>query len=127
MLSSARIWLTGVGRDSHRYHRLAAWVDSSQHSIDRNHIADAETYARERQMILRPYDDHGRFVLLKCRNPECVGRLVHMGDGWWECDGLVDPDDPSKELECCCGFDHYNGDPYTASIQTAERKGTPDE
>jgi len=61
---------------------------------------------------LRPYDDRGRFVPLRCRNPDCIGTLVHESDGWWECNGLVDPGDPSKELECCSGFDHFDGDLY---------------
>jgi hypothetical protein len=66
---------------------------------------------------LRPYDDRGRFVPLACRNPECIGTLKHEGDGWWECDGLVDPGDPSKELQVCSGFDHYNGDAYPRRVR----------
>lgn len=60
---------------------------------------------------LRPYDDRGRFVPLKCRNPACDGKLVYMGHRSWECDGLIDPGDPNKELECCSGWDHIDGDP----------------
>ena len=73
---------------------------------------------------LRPYDDQGRFVPLACRNPECTGTLVYQGHGSWECDGLVDPNDPSKELECYSGWDHQDGEYYRRSRhQQKEEQG----
>jgi hypothetical protein len=79
-------------------------------------IVDCSTYGpgsgvplRKR---LRPYDDHGRFVPLACQNPECgYGTLYHEGHGVWECDGLMDPGDPSKELAVCT-YAHRDGDPW---------------
>lgn len=59
----------------------------------------------------RPYDWKGRFIPLACPVPSCGGRLLHEGDGIWECDGLIDPDDPNKELEVCT-YSHRDGDPW---------------
>jgi len=72
----------------------------------------------------RPRDDKGHFVPLDCPDPNCsAGRLVyepshsHFGmTPIWRCDGLVDPGDPSKELEAC-GFSHIDGDPYDPTIR----------
>lgn len=62
----------------------------------------------------RPFDDKGRFVPLACRNPDCSYGTLRLEDpahGIWECDGLADPNDPSKELEVCT-YSHFNGDPW---------------
>lgn len=56
-----------------------------------------------------PRDASGRFVPKEC--PVCGGTLEYEGHGVWACDGLVDPEDPSKELECC-PFDHFDGEIY---------------
>lgn len=58
-----------------------------------------------------PRDESGRFVPLDCPVPNCGGRLVYQGYRSWECDGLIDPDDPTKELEPCV-FDHIDGQRY---------------
>lgn len=42
---------------------------------------------------------NGHFVGRDC--PECGGKLQPEGDGDWRCDGLIDPEDPRKELEAC--------------------------
>lgn len=47
-----------------------------------------------------PRDERGRFLSKTC--PECGdGRLHREGDGYWHCDGLIDPEDVTKELEPC--------------------------
>lgn len=67
----------------------------------------------------QPYDDKGHFVSRECPNPDCDGTLQYEVDpltkvGIWRCDGLVDPNDPNKELEAC-DFSHTDGEPYTAT------------
>lgn len=60
----------------------------------------------------RPYDNHGQFVPLECPRAQCgAGHLVHEGDGVWACDGLADPENDDKELECCSHM-HIDGKPY---------------
>jgi len=67
-------------------------------------------------MAKAPYDNAGRFVPRDCPNPLCgAGRLqwnnfYHV----WECDGLADPEDDGKELQCC-KFVHVDGQPYTGA------------
>lgn len=68
----------------------------------------------------QPYDERGRKVVKACPNPDCCGTLQHQGDGLWECDGLVDPNDQQKELEACA-FSHQDGEPYNTT--TAARRG----
>lgn len=56
-----------------------------------------------------PQDDKGRFIPVKCEL--CGGgTLRYQGSGFWSCDGLLDPEDPNKELEACPAF-HYDGEP----------------
>jgi len=47
----------------------------------------------------------GRFISNKCPDPNCDGVLQHRqnkyGENRWECDGLVDPNDITKELQPC--------------------------
>ena len=62
----------------------------------------------------QPYDERGRMVSGNCPNLDCGGTLQDAGDGNWECDGLVDPGDPNKELEACA-FSHQDGTPYNAT------------
>ena len=62
----------------------------------------------------QPYDEQGRKVSRDCPNPDCCGTLQDIGNAIWECDGLVDPNDPNKELEACA-FTHQDGEPYNAS------------
>jgi hypothetical protein len=64
----------------------------------------------------QPYDERGKKVSRACPNPDCYGTLQDMGNGNWECDGLVDPNDPNKELEACT-FTHQDGEPYNASAK----------
>lgn len=64
----------------------------------------------------QPFDELGRKVTRVCPNPDCSGMLQHVGDGTWECDGLVDPNDPDKEL-LACAFTHQDGEPYNASAK----------
>lgn len=59
----------------------------------------------------RPRDDHGHFVPLECPVSGCDGKLVHEGDGIWQCNGLVDPDDENKQLEAC-RYAHFDGERY---------------
>lgn len=57
-----------------------------------------------------PYDERGRAVPRDC--PVCItGKLQYEYFKCWECDGLMDPDDPHKELQCCT-FNHFDGEPY---------------
>lgn len=58
-----------------------------------------------------PRDDRGRFVPLEC--PNCFVGCLKLEDprGVWECDGLMDPEDASKELEVCT-YGHFDGDPW---------------
>lgn len=56
----------------------------------------------------RPYDDNGRFVPIKCELCD-AGSLRHMGNGFWSCDGLLDPEDADKELQACPAF-HQDGE-----------------
>lgn len=59
-----------------------------------------------------PYDNRGRFVPLACRNPDCGNGTLRLEEnGMWECDGLMAPNDPSKELEVCT-YSHFDGDPW---------------
>jgi len=60
---------------------------------------------------MMPRDENGRFVTLACPVKNCGGKLVYQGSRTWECDGLIDPDDPNKEPEAC-GFDHIDGLEY---------------
>lgn len=62
-----------------------------------------------------PRDDKGRFVPIDCPDVDCDGRLQHVGDGRYECDGLVDPDDPNSELQAC-GFSHHDGEPHNEPV-----------
>lgn len=55
-----------------------------------------------------PRDDKGRFIPRECPHCGC-GKLEYEGHGVWACDGLVDPEDDRKELECC-PFDHFDGE-----------------
>lgn len=76
-------------------------------------------------MAQQPYDDRGRRVSKACPNPDCDGTLQPesvrdlqsgklIGKTLWRCNGLVDPNDPDKELQAC-EFSHMDGDPYTAT------------
>jgi hypothetical protein len=57
----------------------------------------------------RPYDHRGRFVSRRCPDPNCdCGTLQPEGDGFWRCDGLVDPGHPDMELQACA-FSHMDG------------------
>lgn len=61
--------------------------------------------------MARPFDNKGRFVPRECQHPDCGGgRLQHQGDGYWTCDGLLDPGD-GRELEACW-LSHIDGKPY---------------
>lgn len=62
----------------------------------------------------QPYNEKGHKVTRSCPNPDCSGTLQNMGNGSWECDGLVDPNDPNQELEACA-FSHQDGEPYNSS------------
>lgn len=67
----------------------------------------------------QPYDNKGHKVPFDCPNPNCSGRLQPETTSAecktiWRCDGLVDPNDPRKELEAC-EFTHTDGDLYTRS------------
>lgn len=58
-----------------------------------------------------PRDERGRFVPTTCPLPDCTpGHLKYEGGGHWRCDGLLDPNDPNKELEACWFF-HIDGEP----------------
>lgn len=59
-------------------------------------MAGAEALSTQR----RPYDDKGRFVPLACALCAC-GQLRHQGQGFWSCDGLLDPQASDKKLEPC--------------------------
>jgi hypothetical protein len=65
--------------------------------------------------MTNPRDDKGHFVPRACPNPDCSGILQaehEPGTGLvWRCDGLIDPNDPNKELEAC-EFSHIDGQPY---------------
>jgi hypothetical protein len=63
-----------------------------------------------------PYDERGRKVSTACPNPDCSGTLQHQGYGFWTCDGLIDPNDPDKELETC-EFTHQDGEPHNATTE----------
>lgn len=72
-----------------------------------------------------PYDDNGRFVPLACQDQNCGGGKLVLEDpehGVWECDGMVDPNDPSKELEVCT-YSHFDGEPWPWR-RRAERERT---
>ena len=57
---------------------------------------------------MNPRDNKGRFVPRAC--PICDnGHLQPDGDGYWRCDGLLDPEDENKELEPCL-YTHHDGD-----------------
>ena len=62
---------------------------------------------RNERMI--PRDDKGRIISRRCSNPECDGILHYEGEGVWVCDGLLDPNDPAKELEACMNT-HFNNE-----------------
>ena len=47
-------------------------------------------------MITMPRDENGRFVPLACPVPTCGGTLRYQGHRSWECDGLVDPENPNR-------------------------------
>jgi len=64
----------------------------------------------------KPYDESGRIVSVNCPNQDCCGTLQYVGGGSWECDGLVDPGDPNKDLDACA-FSHQNGEPYNATLE----------
>ena len=53
--------------------------------------------------MANPRDDQGRFIPLACDDPDCDGRLMREQDGW-RCNGLVDPNNPNKELQACARF-----------------------
>lgn len=72
---------------------------------------------RTNESIVRfPRDGNGRRVSRICPVCDC-GVLQYEGDGIWRCDGLVDHENPEKELEACT-FTHENGKP----IQPPTRK-----
>lgn len=71
----------------------------------------------------RPHDDKGRFVSTKCNLCDC-GELRHEGDGHWRCDGLLDPEDPDKELEPCHAY-HDDGEPVQQFEPPRPRGGAP--
>ena len=61
-----------------------------------------------------PRDNKGRLVPINCPDPNCsAGRLrfeSYIGaQALWCCDGLVAPEDPSRELECC-PYSHIDGE-----------------
>lgn len=59
-----------------------------------------------------PRDHHGRFIPVKCPDPNCgAGKLIYEGDGIWECDGLLDPENPNREFDAC-PYAHRDGDPW---------------
>jgi hypothetical protein len=67
------------------------------------------------RIIERPRDNHGRFVPTACEL--CGdGSLKHQGSGHWTCDGLIDPEDPNKELQACPGH-HFDGDARVVRVQ----------
>jgi hypothetical protein len=59
-------------------------------------------------MSTAPRDNHGRFLPTACDLCGC-GNLRHQGEGHWQCDGLLDPEDPNKELEACPAY-HFDGE-----------------
>lgn len=60
-----------------------------------------------------PRDAIGRAISKDC--PKCgYGKLEYAGNGFWTCNGLMDPENPQKELEAC-DFVHEDG---TANIKT---------
>jgi hypothetical protein len=72
---------------------------------------------------MQPRDNKGHFVPLDCLDANCsAGRLVYEPKRYpgqpivhvWRCDGLLDPNDPSKELEAC-PFSHIDGESYQPS------------
>lgn len=70
-------------------------------------------------MTQQPYDEKGRKLSRLCPNPDCSGTLqlekdTLTGREVWQCDGLVDPNDPSQELQAC-EFSHIDGEPYNAT------------
>ena len=74
------------------------------------------------EALRRPYDDKGHFVPTECPDPNCTpGRLVYEGNGYWRCDGLVDPNDPSKELEAC-DRSHRDGAALARAEQEAKHE-----
>ena len=62
-------------------------------------------------MMRLPRDDKGRFVPLDCPNCGCGRLRLEDTRGVWECDGLMDPEDPSKELEVCT-YAHFDRDQW---------------
>lgn len=70
---------------------------------------------RQTEKPSAPRDDKGRFFSRNCPDPNCgCGQLQYEGDGWWRCDGLVDPARTDQELEACT-YAHCDGDAREAS------------
>lgn len=55
----------------------------------------------------RPRTNNGKFVSTRCPMRDCDGTLKPEGNGVFMCNGLLDPGDPSKELEPCF-YTHIN-------------------
>lgn len=53
-----------------------------------------------------PRDRQGRAISRQC--PVCDGKLQFEGDGYWRCDGLVDPARDHLPLEACT-YTHEDG------------------
>ena len=45
---------------------------------------------------------NGKFISNKCPDRNCEGTLQHVSDTVWECDGLIDPESTTQELQPCC-------------------------
>lgn len=43
----------------------------------------------------------GRFIKTECPDLNCDGHLEYEGDYFSRCNGLVDPNDETKELQAC--------------------------
>ena len=45
--------------------------------------------------------DHetGQFISRRC--PECDDGMLQYEDGWWRCDGLIDPENTTQPLQPC--------------------------
>lgn len=71
---------------------------------------------------MRPIDDKGRYVPLKCPCANCgAGSLQFEGGGGvWRCDGLASPDHEDQPLYDC-EFTHIDGTPYNWANEKSEQ------